>query len=311
MSGDDTMPTHHGDDAQENKPGDDYPNETIRLLHERGSCRSFLDRPIPDDVMQTILEAGIHAPTGGNLQPYSIIRIDDDSAKQRLCELCADQKFIAKAPTNLLFCIDYHRLERWAELEIAPFTATNSFRHFWIAFQDTIIAAQNICTAADAVGLGSVYVGTVTECLPQLREMFELPDGVYPVVLLSLGYPPMRPPSKLKLGPEIVTHSEKYRELPDEQLLAAYDRKYPTHGVEITDERLETIEEVCTNVHGEEFARRCLERIEQQGRISAVQRYFGLHYVADEMADDNEKFLQTMRDFGFGWFDKFEPPVER
>lgn len=201
MSGDDNMPTHHGDDVE---TGENYDNETIRLLHERSSCRSFHDRPIPDDVMRTILEAGTHAPTGGNLQPFSIIRIDDTKAKQRLCELCEDQKFIAKAPTNLLFCIDYHRLDRWAELEVAPFTANHAFRHFWIAFQDTIIAAQNICTAADALGLGSVYVGTVTECFPELRQMCDLPDGVFPVVLLSLGYPTQRPAPKRKLDIEII-----------------------------------------------------------------------------------------------------------
>ena len=308
MSGDDSMPTHHGDDAE---LGGDYPNETIRLLHERGSCRSFEDRAIPDDVMRTILEAGTHAATGGNLQPCSIIRIDDSDVKQRLCELCENQTFIAKAPTNLLFCIDYHRLSRWAELEVAPFTATHAFRHFWIAFQDTIIAAQTICTAADAMGLGTTYVGTVTECFPQLREMFELPDGVFPIVLLSVGYPTIRPKPKLKLDIGVIAHSEKYRELTDDQLLAAYDKKYPTRGVEITDERLEDIEQVCRKAHGEEFAQRCLERIRERGRISLSQRYFGLHYVADEMPEDNERYLQTMRDFGFGWFDKFEPPVER
>ncbi len=311
MSGDDTMPTHHGDDIKTTESGGNYPNETIRLLHERGSCRSFEDRPIPDDVMRTILEAGTHAATGGNLQPFSIIRIDDPQSKQRLCELCENQKFIAQAPTNLLFCIDWYRLRRWAEVEVAPFAATSSFHHFWISFQDTVIAAQNICTAADALDLGSVYVGTVTECFPQLREMLELPDGVFPVVLLSLGYPTQRPSPKRKLDIDVITHNEKYRRLTDDEIIEAYDNKYPTRGVEITDKRLHDMERVCRKVHGEEFTRRCLERIRERGRISMAQRYFGLHYVADEMAKDNETYLQTMLDFGFGWFDKFEPPVDR
>jgi len=129
----------------------DNSNETIRLLHERSSCRSFENRPIPADVLETVLAAGVHAPTGGNLQPYSIIKTEDPTVKERLTKLCGDQPFIATAPVDLLFCIDYHRLGRWAQLSTAPYTATSSFRHFWIAFQDTIIAAQNICTAADAV----------------------------------------------------------------------------------------------------------------------------------------------------------------
>ena len=57
-------------------------------------------------------------------------------------------------------------------VEAAPFTATDSFRMFWISFQDTVICAQNIVTAADSEGLGSVYVGLVLECFIELREMF-------------------------------------------------------------------------------------------------------------------------------------------
>ena len=150
--------SHHGVD---DSAGRRYPNETMRLLLERGSCRYFENRKIPPDVLDLILKAGVHAPTGGNLQPYSIIKIEDEQTKRKLTELCGNQQFIAHAPVNLMFCIDWYRLRRWAELEIAPFTATSSFRHFWISFQDTMIAAQNICTAADAMGLGSVYVGTV------------------------------------------------------------------------------------------------------------------------------------------------------
>ena len=53
------MPSHHGVDVS---PEDrTYPNETIRLLLERASCRSFSDKKIPPDVMQLVLEAGVHA----------------------------------------------------------------------------------------------------------------------------------------------------------------------------------------------------------------------------------------------------------
>ncbi len=189
--------SHHGiDDSLDNK----YPNETIRLLLERSSCRSFYDKKIPEDVLDQILDAGNHAATGGNLQPFSVIKIENEATKRRLTELCGDQEFIFTAPVDLLFCLDWYRLRRWAEIETAPFTATSSFRHFWISFQDTLIAAQNICTAADALGLGSVYVGTVLECFRELRKMFDLPNGVFPVVLLSLGYPKARPLPKKKLG---------------------------------------------------------------------------------------------------------------
>jgi len=295
--------SHHGVD---DSAGRRYPNETMRLLLERGSCRYFENRKIPPDVLDLILKAGVHAPTGGNLQPYSIIKIEDEQTKRKLTELCGNQQFIAHAPVNLMFCIDWYRLRRWAELEIAPFTATSSFRHFWISFQDTMIAAQNICTAADAMGLGSVYVGTVLECFREIRALLELPDGVFPVVLLSLGYPKIKPPIKKKLGVEALVHSEKYNIIEDEQLLAAFNEKYPDWKKDITPERLETIESVCRTVHGDEFAAKCITQIKKQGYINIVQNYFGLHYRADELPQRNDEFLKIMEEFGFGWFKEYE-----
>jgi FMN reductase [NAD(P)H] len=88
-----------------------YPNETMRLLFERASCRSFSRRSVPGDVLKIVLEAGTHAPTAGNLQPYSILKIEDPETRRRLGEMCG-QKLIGEAPVNLIFCIDLHRLER-------------------------------------------------------------------------------------------------------------------------------------------------------------------------------------------------------
>jgi nitroreductase len=299
MTDNNAEPSHHGIDESIQKQ---YPNETLRLLLERGSCRSFSDKPISDEVMELLFEAGIHSATGGNLQPYSIIKITDAAVKKRLDDLCGNQVFVATAPVDLLFCIDFRRLHRWAQLKKAPFAANRSFRHFWISFQDTIIAAQSICIAADALGLGSVYVGTVLECMRELREMFKLPDGVFPVVLLSLGYPKAYPAPKKKLGTSTVVHEGEYRDLPDGELLTAFEAKYPEWKKEITEQRLETFERVCRSLHGEEYTRECLENVKANGHFNAVQNYFGLHYQADFMVDRNADFLQIAEEFGFGWF---------
>ena len=286
-----------------------YPNETLRLLLERTSCRSFTDQAIPQDVLHLVLQAGVHAPSGGNLQPYSIIKIEKPETKEWLADKCG-QGFIGQAPVLLLFCLDFHRLQRWAELETAPFTATSSFRHFWISFQDTLICAQNICTAADALGLGSVYIGTVLEFFAELQERCQLPQGVFPVVLLCLGYPKSRPQPRRKLGIETIVHDEIYQDPSDQELQEAFQTKYPTLRLEATPERLETIEQVCRETHGEAFARRCLERIEENGYINAVQRYFGLHYVANFMPQGNPDYLKMFPLFGFHWFTEFQPPEE-
>ena len=297
------MPSHHGVKVV---PGDrTYPNETLELLIERASCRSFSGKAIPPEVLRLVLEAGIHAATGGNLQPYSIIKIEDEVTKQLFAARC-EQAFIGKAPVLLLFCIDWHRIERWAALEVAPFSAASSFRHFWISFQDTMICAQNICTAADALGLGSVYIGTVLEFFSKIKDVLEFPRLVFPVVLLCLGYPKGKMPRpRRKLGIEAIVHSERYHKMGDQELVDTFEQKYPGQKVRITEERLKTIADVCRKVHGAEFAEKCVSKIEERGYITPVQRYFGLHYRADFMPEGNEKYVELMEASGFGWFKAF------
>lgn len=297
------MPSHHGVEISVDSR---YPNQTLKQLIERASCRSFSNKKIPPDILQSVLSAGIHAPSGGNLQPFSIIKIENNKTKQKLAEKCG-QDFIGKAPVLLLFCIDFHRLERWAKLEIAPFTATSAFPHFWISLIDTVTCAQNICTAADSLGLGSVYIGTILEFLNDIKEMFKLPKGVLPVVLLCLGYPETKPTPRKKLAPKILVHRERYQEIEDQKLIDAFKEKYPDLKVEITKERLKTISEACQKVHGKKFAKRCVEKIKKNGYINPVQRYFGLHYRADLMPKDNDTYLKTMEKFGFNWFKKYHP----
>ena len=281
-----------------------YSNETIKLLTERASCRVFKDKAIPASVLKQLFEVGTHAPTGGNLQPFSIIKITNKTVKKKLAKMCG-QAFIGQAPVDLLFCIDWYRLKRWAQLEAAPYSATASFRHFWISIQDTVIAAQNICTAADALGLGSVYIGTVLEYFRELKKMFDLPEGVFPVVLLCLGYPKGKPQVRRKLPIEMIVHEEKYQPRSDEEILAAFDSKYPDVKIQITQERLDTIAEVCRIVSGEKFARHCLARIEKQGYINMAQRYFGLHYFASFMPLGNHDYLKIFGEYGFSWFKKW------
>lgn len=299
--------SHHGVDDDVHG---DYPNETIRLLTRRASCRGYLDKAIEPEVMSYLLEAAVRGPSGGNLQPFSIIKIERAKAKRRIAKMCG-QSFIGEAPVDLLFCIDWFRLKKWAELEIAPFLATAAFRHFWISFQDTVIAAQNVATAADALGLGSVYIGTVMECIPQLCKMFDLPKGVFPVVLLCLGYPKFDNVPRKKLPADILVHNEKY-ELPDDtRLTDAFSAKYKGSEKKITKKRLEQIEKVCRRVHDENYAKGCTERTKQNGFINMANHYFGLHYCADEMVDGNDMFLDLMKQCGFDWFEKFKWPGEK
>jgi nitroreductase len=287
-----------------------YSNETMKLLYERGSCRSFTDMKIPEEVLNEVIEAGIHAATGGNLQPYSIIKITAPDTKKRLVDECDMQGIVENAPVNLLFCIDWRRNGRWAEACDAPYVATKSYRHFWIALQDTVICAQNICTAADSVGLGSVYIGTVESCFMELKSICKLPVGVFPVVLLSLGYPTKCPTVASKLGIEAIVHEEVYTELPIEKLVELQDEKYKHKTFPNSEANLAQVKEVALDIGGVEYAEKMIEKIKEVGYINMAQRYFGLHYLANETCIGNKAFVDTLLAYGFTWIKGEDFPIK-
>ena len=172
------------------------------------------------------------------------------------------------------------------------------------------MCAQSLCIAADSVGLGSVYIGAVIGLLTDIRDMFQLPRGVLPVVLLCLGYPKTKPQPQKKLGVDVIVHAERYREMGDQEIVDTFDEKYHGQELDITQERLETIVQVCRLVHGEEFAKRCSARVHESGYINQAQRDFGLGCRADFMPAGNETYLELVEDFGFNWFEEYHPEGE-
>ncbi len=275
-------------------------NQTLKLLTERGSCRAFKDQKVPRDVTRRLIEAGIHAPTGGNLQPYSVIRIEKPGAVRELAGLCG-QKFMEKAPLHFVYCVDLHRLKRWAALQHAPYSADRALRPFWLAFQDTVICAHSMCVAAESLGLGSVYIGPAFDQMAAIRRMCRLPKGVVPVVSLAVGYPAARPPVRPRLAPEAVVHDEVYRELPDKELLAAYAEKYKGISEKISAERLAAFERTCAGAQGRAFARKCAKAARAAGYFNVAQLRFGLDYKADLMLRMTPKHLGMLKAAGLGW----------
>ena len=263
-------------------------------------------------MLNQVLEAGVHAPSAGNLQIVSIIKIVDLERRENIRQICGGQSFIGEAPVNLVFCIDWRRNSRWAELEVAPFTATSTLRWFLMGFEEVGIVAQSICIAADSVGLGSCYAGTVLNRPKEVMELLNIPEYVFPVVLLSLGYPSGKVPNMKKHMLSTILHDETYTDMSNRELLSAFNEKYTASGsrrVELTGERLKVLYKTCERVHGREFAERSVSRARGQGFISSIQRYFGIHYRADLILDQrtNSGFMSMIEKAGFDCFEDYEP----
>ena len=163
-------------------------NEIIQQLIRRKSVRVFEEREISEDIVQEILTAAMNAPTAGNQQLYTIIRITDPQIKARLSESCDHQPFIAEAKLVLVFCADCLKwYEAFRYAGCGP--RKPGVGDLLLAVDDAVIAAQNAVTAAGSFGIGSCYIGDIMENIEIQRDILQLPEYVFPAALLVFGYP--------------------------------------------------------------------------------------------------------------------------
>ena len=278
--------------------------EAVKKMQRRTSTRNFRDKQIPKELLEEILKAALQAPSGGNLQPISVINITDTDKRQKIMELCGNQKFIGEAPVNLLFFVDWHKMEVFAKHEKAPFTCTNSYMHFLIAVEDVMCMAQIIETAAHLTGLGSCYVGSVNNFGDKICELFNMPPGSYPVVMLSLGYPVKEMPIREKLSREIMIFDNEYPGIDEENIVSEYRKKYKDMSMplpadkEPREEMLSKLEAALKTSYSEEEAADIIKTAAQNGRINETQRRFGLHYHAESMRENGKAIINRMERMG-------------
>ena len=163
-------------------------NQITQSLLERKSVRSFTDQEIPEEIVQEILKASVNAPTAGNQQLYTILRITDPEKKHRLSITCDNQPFIETAKLILVYCAD---CLKWytAFKEAGCDPREPGEGDLMLAVCDALIAAQNAVVAAQSYGIGSCYIGDIMENCEEQREILDLPPFVFPAAMVVFGYP--------------------------------------------------------------------------------------------------------------------------
>lgn len=169
-------------------------NETIELLANRRSIRAFENRPIEEETIKKLKELTLRAPTGGNMTTYSVIEVTDPEVKSKLAKICDNQPMIERAPGVWVFLADFERWYNWIKDGGSPERCGKELRHpglgyLHLAMQDAIVAAETAVIAADALGLGSCYVGDIIENYEELQALMELPPLAAPAAMIIFGYP--------------------------------------------------------------------------------------------------------------------------
>ena len=209
-------------------------NETIRQLNERKSVRAFLDREIPIEQKEAILNAACQAPTAGNQQLYTIIDVTDPTLRERLVKTCDDQPFIASAKMVLIFCAD---CKKWYDAFLASGCEPRlpGVGDLLLAVSDANIAAQNAVTAAESLGIGSCYIGDIMENAEEQRALLNLPEYVFPAAMLVFGYPTDQ--QKARKKPQRaemchIVHENAYREMDADELRTLFSIRTETRSYE-------------------------------------------------------------------------------
>lgn len=152
----------------------DAARAVIGNIMTRTSVRQYTDRPISADTLETLLKAGMAAPTAVNKQPWAFVVTTGRDALDSLATL---QPRLKTAAAAITVCGDMTR------------AIEGEGRDFWV--QDCSAATENILLAAHALGLGAVWTGVypIAERVGNVSRALALPDSVVPMCIIAVGYP--------------------------------------------------------------------------------------------------------------------------
>jgi nitroreductase len=201
-------------------------NDTLDTLLAHRSVRAYLPDAVPDGTVELIVAAAQSAASSSNLQPWSVIAVEDPDRKARLAALAGNQKHIIQAPLFLLWLVDLHRLERIGQARSTPTDALNYLETFLLGAVDTSLAAQNAVVALESLGLGAVYTGGIRNKPAEVAAELGLPPHVFTLFGLAVGYPDPATPASVKprLPQAAVLFREAYPTSGNHAAMATYDQ---------------------------------------------------------------------------------------
>ena len=196
----------------------------IDSIRNRRTIRRFLDRPVPKEHLDSLLEVASRAATMGNMQLYSVVRTMSEDMKNALSPLHFNQSMVKEAPVILTFCADFNRFSRWCE-ERNAVPGYNNFLSLLNAISDTLLLTQNFCTIAEDEGLGTCYLGTTIYNAGKIIDVLKLPKLTLPVATIAVGYPLEIPSQPDRLPVCSFVHEEIYHDYDSRMIDAIYSEK--------------------------------------------------------------------------------------
>ena len=194
----------------------------LRQVLLRRTHRRYADRPVSESLLQLLLGAAFSASSKSDFQQATVIRVVDRARRERLAALVPDMPWIGNAPVFLVFCGDARRLERLGELRGRE-VGNGKLEGFFNATVDATLVLQTFILAAEAVGLGCCPISVIRNHPEAVAETLGLPNKVFPVAGLCVGYPAAAGHISMRLPPEVSLHIDRYDDSHLGDAIAAYD----------------------------------------------------------------------------------------
>lgn len=185
-------------------------NDVINLQLNHKSIRKFKQKPIPQDVIDTLIDVARHTATSNFMQSYSIVCLTSKEKKEKLAKIC-NQPYVAEASHVFIFVADQFRNKHIATENNQETSVLNNMDRYMVAMTDAVLAAQNVNLAAESLGLGTVFLGSILNDNKATSDLLNLPELTFAVLGLAIGYKDQEPQLKPRLPKEMMFFEEAYQ----------------------------------------------------------------------------------------------------
>ena len=185
-------------------------NDTIVGQLSHRTIRSFTEKKVAPDHMQTLFEVARHTATSAFMQQFTIIHITDPALREEFRQITGQPYVGGTAGELFIFIADLARNARIrAEggVDDVPQHRTNLFLE---AFTDAVLAGQNVTIAAESLGLGAVFLGSIHADPRRVIKLLKLPRLTFPVFGMLVGHPNQEPQFKPRLPLAITVGENAY-----------------------------------------------------------------------------------------------------
>ena len=199
-------------------------NPILQAQSNHKSIRQYTDKAIDETLLKQLIQCAQGAASSSFIQAYSLVQVSNKENRQKIATLAGGQKWVESAAEFFIICADLTRVEHCC-VEQGLGALEGNTEHFIAATTDATFFAQNLMLGAESVGLGAVFIGGIRNDPAQVAELLNLPQQVYPIFGLCLGYPDAQPDLKPRLPVDVILHKDTYDNSRCAEDVKAYDNQ--------------------------------------------------------------------------------------